>query len=179
MKGTIVASRYAKSLLDLSVEKNNLDKINDDMVQLSEICEESKDLTNLLNNPVVNSDKKANVFDKLFKGKMDDLSLAFIQLINKNKRENLLPNIAQSFTQLYKEHKHILDVELISAQPLEDSVKTKIIDKVKAKYDGYSINLIEKTDASLIGGFIVKIKDKQLDASIASQLTNLKNILLN
>jgi len=179
MKGTIVASRYAKSLLELSIEKNNLDKINDDMVQLSEVCEESRDLVNLLNNPVVNSDKKANVFDKLFKGKFDELSLSFIQLINKNKREDILPNIAQSFTQLYKAHKHILDVNLISATPLEESVKSKIIEKIKAKYSDYTINLIEKIDPSLIGGFIVKIGDKQIDSSIASQLTNLKNILLN
>ncbi len=179
MKGTIVASRYAKSLLELSIEKNNIDKINEDMVQLSEICADSKDLVNLLNNPVVNSDKKNDVFDKLFKGKIDDLSLAFIHLITRNKRENLLPGIANSFTELYKEHKHILDVELISAQPLEDDVKNKVIDKVKAKYGDYTINLIEKTDVSLIGGFIVKIKDKQIDSSIANQLTNLKNILLN
>lgn len=179
MKGTIVASRYAKSLLELSIENNNLDKINEDMVQLSEICKESKDLTNLLSNPVVNSDKKNNVFDKLFKGKIDDLSLSFIHLITKNKRENILPNIAHSFNELYKEHKHILDVELISATPLEDAAKSKVIDKVKAKYDGFTINLIEKTDSSLIGGFIVKIKDMQIDASISSQLTNLKNILLN
>ncbi len=179
MKGTIVASRYAKSLLELSIERNNLDKINDDMVQLSEVCEESKDLVNLLNNPVVNSDKKTNVFDKLFKGKMDDLSLSFIHLITKNKRENILPNIASSFTELYKAHKHILDVELTSATPLEDAAKSKIIDKVKAKYEGFKINLIEKNDPSLIGGFVVKIKDMQIDSSIASQLTNLKNILLN
>lgn len=179
MKGTIVASRYAKSLLELSIENNNLDKINEDMVQLSEICKESKDLTNLLSNPVVNSDKKNNVFDKLFKGKIDDLSLSFIHLITKNKRENILPNIAHSFNELYKEHKHILDVELISSTPLEDAAKSKVIDKVKAKYDGFTINLIEKTDSSLIGGFIVKIKDMQIDASISSQLTNLKNILLN
>ncbi|MGV6860560.1 MAG: ATP synthase F1 subunit delta [Putridiphycobacter sp.] len=179
MKGTIVASRYAKSLLDLSVEKNNLDTVNDDMVQLSEICETSKDLINLLNNPVVNSDKKANVFNALFKGKVDDLTLAFIQLINKNKRENLLPSIAQSFNALYKKHKHILDVELISALPLENAVKTKLTDKVKAKYSGYTINLIEKTDPALIGGFVLKIEDKQIDTSIASQLTNLKSTLLN
>jgi F-type H+-transporting ATPase subunit delta len=179
MRGTIVASRYAKSLLELSIEKNNLDKINEDMVQLSEVCEESKDLTNLLSNPVVNSDKKNDVFDKLFKGKMDNLSLSFIHLITKNKRENILPNIAYSFTELYKNYKRILDVELISATPLEESTKSKIIDKVKAKYNGFSIHLIEEINPSLIGGFIVKIKDMQIDASISSQITNLKNILLN
>jgi F-type H+-transporting ATPase subunit delta len=179
MKGTIVASRYAKSLLELSVEKNKIDKINEDMVQLSEVCETSKDFTNLLKNPVVNADKKASVFNKLFSGKMDELSLAFIQLITKNRRENLLAQIADSFINQVKAHKHILDVELISATPLEASAKSKIIDKVKSKYSNYSINLIEKIDPALIGGFKIKVEDKQIDASVSSQLTNLKNILLN
>ena len=178
MKGTIVASRYAKSLLELSIEKNNLDKVNDDMVQLSEICAESKDLRNLLNNPTINESKKIEVFNTLFKGQMDEMSLAFITLITKNSREGILPAIAESFTQLYKAHNNILEVILVSAQPMEDTAKTKIIDKIKATFDG-KIELIEQVDPSLIGGFIVKIGDKQLDSSVASQLTNLKNILLN
>ncbi len=178
MKGTIVASRYAKSLLELSLERNTLDKINDDMVQLSEICTSSKEFKSLLDNPIINTEKKIEIFEALFKGKMDELSMSFINLIAKNSRENILPTIAESFTELYKTHNNILDVILVSAAPLEEDVKTKIIDKVKAKFDG-TISLIEKIDASLIGGFIVKIGDKQLDQSVASQLTNLKNILLN
>ena len=178
MKGTIVASRYAKSLLDLSIERNSLDQINTDMVQLSEVCEESKDLRNLLKNPTVNVSKKIEVFKALFNGKMDDLSLSFIELITKNSRENILPEIAKSFINLYKTHNNILDVILISAQPLEESAKQKVIDKIKATFEG-KIELIEKIDPALIGGFIIKIGDKQIDSSVASQLTNLKNILLN
>jgi len=83
MKGTIVASRYAKSLLDLSIEKNILDKVNGDMVQLSEICAESADLVSVLNNPTINSVKKSEVFAAIFKGKIEDVSLDFIQLITK------------------------------------------------------------------------------------------------
>jgi len=178
MKGTIVASRYAKSLLDLSLEQNSLDKINNDMVQLSEICAESKDLRNLLNNPTIHDSKKVEVLNALFGNQMEDLSLAFMALITKNSRENILPAIAESFTQLYKAHNNILDVILISAQPLEENAKAKIINKIKSTFDG-TIELIEEIDPSLIGGFIVKIGDKQLDSSVASQLTNLKNILLN
>lgn len=179
MKGTIVASRYAKSLLDLSIEKNILDKVNTDMVQLSEICAESKDLVSVLNNPTINAVKKSEVFTAIFKGKMESVSLDFIQLITKNSRESLLPVIAQSFTKLYKEHNNILDVELISAIALDDAAKSKILDKVKTKFDGATIQLTERIDASILGGFIVKIGDKQIDASVASQLTNLKSILLN
>lgn len=179
MKGTIVASRYAKSLLDLSIEKNILDKVNTDMVQLSEVCAESKELISVLNNPTINSDKKSDIFSALFKGKIEDVSLDFINLITKHSRESLIPTIAQSFTKLYKTHNNILDVELISAVALDEATKSKIMDKVKSHFDGATIQLTEKIDASILGGFIVKIGDKQIDSSVASQLTNLKSILLN
>jgi len=179
MKGTIVASRYAKSLLDLSIENKSIDKVNADMVQLSEVCAESKELVAVLNNPTINADKKSDIFNALFKGKMEDVSLDFINLITKNSRESLLPTIAQSFTKLYKEHNHILDVELISAVALDEATKSKILDKVKSKFEGSTIQLVEKIDSTILGGFIVKIGDKQIDSSVASQLTNLKSILLN
>jgi F-type H+-transporting ATPase subunit delta len=179
MKGTIVATRYAKSLLDLSIEKNVSDKVNNDMVQLSEICADSADLVSVLNNPTINAVKKGEVFSAIFKGKMEDVSLDFIQLITTNSRETLLPVIAQSFTKLYKAHNNILEVELVSAVALDEATKSKIMDKVKAKFDGATIQITEKIDESILGGFIVKIGDQQIDSSVASQLSNLKSILLN
>jgi len=109
---------------------------------------------------------------------MDKMSIGFMALILKHSRENLLPEIASSFTSLYKVNKNIIDVYLTSAVPLEASVKDKIVQKIKSKFKG-EVVLIEQIDAKLIGGFVVKFDDKQLDASIASQLTNLKNLLLN
>ncbi len=179
MKGTIVASRYAKSLLDLALEKNISEKVNSDMVQLSEICVESEDLITVLNNPTINSQKKSEVFTALFKGRVENESLDFINLITQNSRESLLPVIAQSFTKLYKKQNNIIDVELISAVALDDAAKSKIMDKVKSIYADSTIEITEKIDESILGGFIVKIGDKQIDASIASQLSNLKNVLLN
>ena len=110
---------------------------------------------------------------------MEKISLDFILLITKNSRESLLPVIAQNFTKLYKSHNNILDVELISAVVLDDATKSKILDKVKSKFEGATIQLSETIDESILGGFIVKIGDKQIDASVASQLTNLKSIPLN
>jgi len=179
MKGTIVATRYAKSLLDLSLEKNNSEKVNNDMVQLSEICAESADLMSVLNNPTINADKKNDVFTAIFNGKVEKESLDFIKLITNNSREALLPTIAQTFTKLFKKHNNILDVELISTVALDEATKSKILDKVKSKYEGSTIQLTETIDESILGGFIVKIGDMQIDSSVASQLSNLKNVLLN
>lgn len=179
MKGTVVASRYAKSLLDLSIEMNALDKINNDMLQIIEVCKESKDLTNLLNNPIVNASKKNDIFDAIFKGKLDELSMKFIHLVTTHSRESILPEIANSYNAMYKEYNHILDVDLVSAQALSDQVKAKILDKLKAKYTGYNIQLNESVNPELIGGFVITVGDKQLDASVANQLTTLKSTLLN
>lgn len=178
MKGTLVASRYAKALLDLSIDNNSLEKVKNDMVELSEICSESKDFSNLLNNPIIHASKKVEIFKALFNGKMEPISLDFMALITKNSRASFIPTIANSFISQYKTHKGIVDVLLTSAQPLDANTKANILEKIKTSVKG-EIVLEEKIDPSLIGGFIVKIEDKQIDSSVSSQLTNLKNILLN
>lgn len=178
MSVTRVAYRYAQALLDLSTEQNVVEKINADMVQLSNVCKESKDFANLLSSPIIESGKKNDIFNIIFESKMEKMSLGFMNLIIKNSREDLLPEIAEGFVSLYKKKNNILDVTVISATKLDKTTKDQITNKIKASFDG-TIEMIEKVDPELIGGFIVRIDDKQIDASIASQLTNLKNILLN
>ena len=148
------------------------------MDTLVEVCKSSKDFVSLLNNPIVNPHKKNDIFDILFGKSMDKMSMGFIKLITKNSRENLLPYIADSFISQFKTYKNIIEVHLTSAVPLEKSVKEKVMEKVKESFTG-TIELHEQIDPSLIGGFVVRIGDKQLDSSIANQLKNLNHILLN
>lgn len=172
------ASRYAKALLDLSIEQKTIDKVNNDMVELSNLCKESKDLTNMLKSPIVDKNRKVQAFNAIFGKTWDEMSLKFIALIVKNSRANIVPFIADSFVDQYRKHLGILDVQLTSAIKLEKKVKDQIMVKIQEHFKG-EIELHESIDASLIGGFIVRIDDQQIDASIASQLSNLKNILLN
>lgn len=172
------ASRYAKALLNLAIEQKSIDKVNKDMVELSNICKESKDLSNMLKSPIIDKNKKVEVFNAIFGKSWDKMSLKFIDLIVKNSRANIVPNIADSFVELYRKHQGILDVHLTSAVKLEKKVKDQILVKIQGHFKG-KIELQESIDKDLIGGFIVRIDDKQIDASIASQLANLKNILLN
>lgn len=173
-----VAYRYAQALLDLSTEQNSVDKVNADMMQLSGVCKESKEFANLLSSPIVDAKKKKEIFSAVFESKVEKISLDFINLVLKNSREDLLGLIAESFISLYKKSKNILDVTVISATKLDSKTRATIEAKIKANFNG-TIDLTEKIDPALIGGFIVRIDDQQIDASIASQLTNLKNILLN
>jgi F-type H+-transporting ATPase subunit delta len=178
MASNKVASRYAKALLDLSIEQKAIENVYADMIQLSELCNSNHDLELFIASPVIPGKKKIDIFNSMFENKMDKISTGFMALIVKNSRESLLPYIAESYIELYKKHNNLLDVYLTSAAPLEKSVKDAVIAKVKEIFTG-EITLHETIDQSLIGGFVVKVDDKQIDASISSQLTNLKNILLN
>ena len=106
------------------------------------------------------------------------MSVEFIALITKNSREGIMPAIADSFVELYKAHKGIVDVYITTATPLENATREKILAKVSTLVGGELVTH-EAVDPKLIGGFTVKINDKLMDASIASQFRNLKNILLN
>lgn len=175
MKGTKSASRYAKALLDLAIEKNQLDLVLADMNYLSAVCKESSDFENLIQSPIVNSDKKIAIFAKLF-GQFQELSVKFIELITKKGREAILGAIAESFQDLVNEHKGIKPMTITSAVTLDAATKEKIVAKMSTFVKG-ELQITEKIDPSLIGGFVARIDDKQVDASVASQLNNLKQRL--
>ncbi len=174
MKGTKVASRYAKSLLELAIEQQKIDAVLGDMNFLRE-ANENHDFQLLLSSPIVKADKKIAIFKELF-GQFEELTSSFVNLITKNGREDLLPQIAEAYEAMVKEYRGITPVTLISASPLSDDVRRKILDKVGKSVEG-ELEVKEMTDPSLIGGFIVKMGDKQIDASVLSQMNNLKQRL--
>ncbi|MFO0496063.1 MAG: ATP synthase F1 subunit delta [Flavobacteriia bacterium] len=175
MKGTKSASRYAKALLELAIEQNKLDRITEDMAYVAKVNEEEKDFAVLLSSPVVKADKKITIFNEVFVG-FDPLTEQFIDLITRNRRENLLAEIAHSFESQVKQYKGIVPITLISATPLNDKTKETILSKVKGSVKG-ELEIKELIDESLIGGFIVRMDDKQIDASISRQFNNLKQRL--
>ena len=175
MNSTKAASRYAKALLELAIEQGNLEKVAADMAYMHKVCSEEKEFVILLNSPIIKSDKKISIFNSLF-GDFDRLSSMFIDLIAKNRREYMLGDIAASFDAQLKAHKGIVPVTLISAKPLNAKTKDMIMEKISASVKG-KLEVNEEIDESLIGGFIVRMDDKQIDASIATQFKNLKQRL--
>lgn len=173
MRQTKVGKRFAKSVLDLAVEKNVLDEVRADMALILSACQASKDLRVMLSSPIVNNEKKMSVLNKVFGGKIGELSLKFIQLITKKGREGALMDIAYAYEQLYLEHKNILKAEVLSVDGISDTVRTKVKELVAKAYNK-EVLLEEKVDPELIGGLILTVSDKQVDASIRSQLDKLK-----
>lgn len=174
----IVASRYAKSLLDLSVEKGQLEAVYADMLQVKAVCENSREFITFLNSPIINSDKKIVVIKAVFEGKFNSITDGFLTIVASKRRENVISEMANEFIEQYRSHKNILTAVVTSANGLDAATKQKALDLVKSQLNG-EVELVEKVDANIIGGFILKIGDKQLDKSVARQLSNLKKELTN
>jgi F-type H+-transporting ATPase subunit delta len=165
-----VATRYAKSLLDLAEEKDIVDKVYDDMLYLNQILKGHRDFVNLFRSPVVPADKKIKVVSALTQGKTSDMTLAFLKLLITKGREASLPEIIPLFIQQYKQRNNINVVQLTTATPISDSLKTQIINQVKASGNMEKIELEEKVDPKIIGGFILQAGDKLINASISYDL---------
>ena len=173
MRQTKVGKRYAKSLLDLSIEQNNLESIRADMQLVLNACQESKELNLLLASPIVKSDKKLSILTQIFDGKVTALSSSFIKMIATRAREAKLQDIAFAFGEMYLEHKNIIRAEIKSVNGVGPEVKNKIAEMIKQSYQKEVI-FEEITDAKLIGGFVLTINDRQIDASISSKLNKFK-----
>jgi F-type H+-transporting ATPase subunit delta len=174
----IVANRYAKSLMELALESNQLDAVRADMKSIQQVCKENREFDLFLNSPVIKTDKKLAVINEVFKDKISKLTLSFLTLITSKHRESLFEPIAAAFDEQYKVNKNIFTAVVTSASGLDAATRQKVTDLVKAQMKG-EVELIEKVDASTIGGFILRIGDNQIDKTVSRQLSNLKKELIN
>ena len=177
MRSTKSAIRYAKAILELSSETNAVDQVASDMERIVEAGNDTGDFQVFLNSPVIKTDKKISILKVLFP-EFTELTTSFIELITKNKREYLLTEIASAFVSLLKKQNGIVPISVTSAVKLEKQTLNKILEKLKSHVDG-AFEVTEEVDPSLIGGFVVRMEDKQIDASIASQLNRMKIELAN
>lgn len=172
MNDTKVASRYAKSLFGLAHERNILEVINSDMNLVAGTCASSRDLVLFLKNPIINADKKKAILNTLFGSRVNPVTLAFFNIITLKRREMYLDGIATEFTNIYKKNKGIATAVITSAAGLDAELRKAVIDVVKNSVKS-EVELVERTDKNLIGGFTLQVGDKQFDATIAKKLKQL------
>jgi F-type H+-transporting ATPase subunit delta len=174
-----LATRYAKSLIDLSLERNELETAHKDMQYLQAVCKGNRDFVALLKSPVITPDKKQAIIEAVTNGHISELTALFNRLLVKKGRESNLPEIAQAFIEQYNKHKQIFSVKLTTASPVSDEVKQEIMDKVKSQSDMKTIELTTEVNEELIGGFVLQIGDQLVDASVAYDLNNIRKQFLN
>ena len=173
-----IAVRYAKAVFLLAEEKKQLKEVADDMDTLLKVEKEVPQISDLYKNPVLSSKDKITVLNELFGKSFNEVSLNFIKLIIENKREAHISGVARNFIKRYRESLGIKNAVLTTAVKIDDAKRNEIIEIVKNTYNA-EVELESKEDASLIGGFVLQIDDIQFDASISTQLKNIKQELLS
>ncbi len=165
--------RYAQALFDLALEQGVTDEVNSDMELLVNTCNQNPALVHMLNSPVINSGKKITVMNGIFSKEIGKLSLAFIGIIIRKRRESLLVEIAGKFADLFLDYKMVKRVKVTSATPLDDNTRKELLDLL-ASQTGCSILLDEAVDANLLGGLVVKLENRIFDDTVRKKLQNLR-----
>jgi F-type H+-transporting ATPase subunit delta len=168
-----IAGRYAKALFDLTLELDLVEKVKADAIQIHELCVASRDFITMLRSPVIRADKKSLVIKEIFKQHIQEITLNFILIITRNRRERMIPEIFLQFIELYKIYKNIITVEITTAYQMDESIRTKILTLLEKRANA-EVDLKEKIDEEIIGGFVLSYEDKQYDASILRQIKNLR-----
>ena len=175
MNESKISIRYSRALFQSALEKKILDKVNQDMILISEVCKNSE-TREFLNNPIIPPSKKRDIFHKMFESNVEKITLSLIDLTVKNGRESSIPAIARVFIHETMKHKGITESYLTTAIKVDAKITTQITDLI-SKIFKTNVDLHENIDSDIIGGFILQVDDNYIDASIRNKLRKIKKEL--
>ncbi|MBK8553567.1 MAG: ATP synthase F1 subunit delta [Ignavibacteria bacterium] len=170
---TKAARRYTIALYGVAEEKGTLNDVTDDITKILGIINSNRDLELFFRSPIVSKSKKLSLIKEIFEGNVLPLTMDFMVLLIHRRREALMQGIFEDFINLKKEKEGIVDVLVKTSIPLNDEEKAKMKQKIDS-YTKLKSDLTFEIDNSIIGGFVAKINDTILDASIKRQLERLK-----
>lgn len=178
MNESKIGVRYAKALFLTGKEENLLDPIKQDIELFLSCYDTMGDFKEFLDNPVIKPSDKKRIFQKIFKDRVNQITMSFFDLIVHNKRELYLKAAARYFLQLYKQDKGIMSATITTPIPLDQQIRDAIIKQIRKKFRA-KVEIEEFVDKSIVGGYIFRIEDQQIDASISSGLEKIKRELIN
>ncbi len=170
-----ISTRYSRALFETALEKKMLDKVYQDMKLISEVSA-FPEMKEFLDSPIIRPSKKSEILHKVFENKIEKISLSFIDLVVKSGRENFLPAIARVFIHETKEYNGITESVLTTAIPVDAKIKQQIIDLISRIFKT-KVELKEVIDKDIIGGFILRVEDNYIDASVKNKLRKIEKEL--
>lgn len=177
MNQSKITVRYAKAFFSLAKEKQLLDTLKKDVDTIAGLSEESADFVLLLESPVIKTSQKVKLLNLIFKGKVHELTVKFLILITENKREVHIPGICRNFLALYRKDQGVKSAMVSSAIKLPKDTIDHIQERLEKEFKTH-VELKEQVNEELLGGFVLRIDDRQIDASLATQLKKVKEKLL-
>ena len=177
MTGSRAAQRYAKAILSLAKDRNLAKEVNEDMNYIAKTVKSSNELRAVLKSPVVKESAKMNSLKQIFKD-VNPITFELFGVLAENNRLELLTMVSSRYNELYNAMMGIQVAKVTTAVPLTPALEVKIQAKVK-ELTGNEAEIKNTVDASIIGGFILRVGDIQYNGSVSAQLTSLKRELQN
>ena len=172
MAGTRAAIRYAKAALSLSVDKKNADVVNNDLKLIASTIADSAELSDMLSNSVIKSETKKSALLAVFP-KLDAITTGLFDVLNSNKRIHILNDVAVKYSELFDAYNGKEKATVTTAFPLTGDLEVKVLAKIK-ELTNKAVELENIVDENILGGFVLRIGDKQYDASVSNKLNKLK-----
>ena len=179
MNNPRLAQRYAKSLVDIGTELNQLDAVRNDIVFLKSVVDNSRDFVLMLNSPIINPGKKYKVIHAITNGKISKITETFLKLLCNKNREGNLPGVVASFIEQFNKIRGLHNATLTTATPVSNELKESFISKIKASTNYDNVLLESVVDDKIIGGFILQMEGKLIDNSILRNLQDVKKQFAN
>lgn len=177
MNQSKIAVRYAKAFFEVAREKQLLDVAKADMEKVAVLCRQSN-IKLLLESPVVKTSRKKAILQQIFQSSLNELSIKFLVMLAHNKREVYLPDIARDFIQQYHDDKGIKAAKVVTATTLDDKTQARLEEAIADLFKT-ELELTTETNPQIKGGFILRVGDQQIDASVSSKLKRIKRQLLD
>jgi F-type H+-transporting ATPase subunit delta len=178
MNESKISVRYAKALFGLVKEDQSFDVQKKDIELLYQCIRESPELQFVIQSPVIRAVDKIRLFEESFAGALSPLTFNFVRLVLNHRREEYLSGICHYFLGLLNTERGVKPAELVTAAPLDEKLRQSVIRLIARKFDT-KVELREEINQAIIGGFVLRVGDQQIDASISSKLGRIKNELIN
>jgi F-type H+-transporting ATPase subunit delta len=175
MNDSKISVRYSRALFQSALENKILDKVNQDMIFISEICKISE-FKELLNSPIIVPSKKTEIFHKILGNELHKFTLSLIDIVVKNGRERYIPAIARVFSHETMKYKGITESILTTAVKVDTNIRKQVSDLISNLFKT-KVDLKENIDSDIIGGFILRVDDNYIDASIKNKLRKIQKEL--
>ena len=170
---------YATSLYELADDAGGRDKIMEIADELEQVCElvrSDQRFRELLASPVIDADRRAKALGRIFNDRVTDLVLRFMLILNRNNRLPHLDAIQAAFDQLVQDAFGMVEVDVITAIPLDEAEQTRLNDRIGEAL-GRKPVLHAYTDPSIIGGVRLRIGDEMIDGSVSTRLRRMGSML--
>ena len=172
----VISMRYARALLKSATDQKQEDAVYQEMMTVAKSYLDVPALRHTIDNPMLSKDQKEALLIVAAGEKPCQLTKAFIALVLKEDRENVMQFMANSYITLYRKQKNVIRGKLITAARVSAQTEQKMRQMVESKTNG-TVEFETEVNPDIIGGFILEYDTFRMDASVKSKLNNILNTL--